>query len=707
MANIRKQFNFRNGVQVDDDNLVVSPTGLVGIGTTIPTELLHVNGGNARVSGFVTASQLRGQTLSVSDTATIENIEVGSSIIGAGISIKSGFITATDPSGIVTYYGDARFLQGMPTSQWLDTDVGLGFTSIYNRGFVGIATNDPRFTLQIAGGISATSFNYGVGIHSSGDIYATGVTTAYSFTGIGSELTLLDGANIGLGTISNDRLPILDNSRIPDNFEVSGIITASTFKGSLIGDVTGNLTGNVTGIATGAENLVNSPNIIVGILTASAVAASSFIGGITGDVTGTASTARSLTPTADVDIDDLTVGVATVSTLLSATRIGVGTDSGLTSDLTIVNGGQAALQLTSGIGTSDVLPSIVSLGSTTSLVEDSGSLRYNNSSLSYPYSAYQALDLVNFGNGNLNFYLQAGTAGVGTGDFHWHHTGSNNLMTLTYGGNLGIGKTDPSARLEVTGLTSTTDVFVTNNVEIGGNISVSGDLSIPGTGSSITANTIYIGLGTAGLLNADGDEIIPPPGVANFNDINLTGISTIGDLYVDGRATIDSDYTSGGGLSINPVSYRETPFAAVQIGYPLDFDTQDPLGIGGTIDNDSVSEITLLDAGQVGIGTTALDDSTSLVVYGDSVIERLAIGVGVTQMTTGVLNVKGPILVSEGNLSDVTSGTPSADINTVGIVTAGKGFMSGAGTTGVHIDVTGNTITFSVPGVGTTTLTLF
>ena len=180
MANIRKQFNFRNGVQVDDDNLVVSPTGLVGIGTTIPTELLHVSGGNARVSGFVTATQLRGQTLTVSDTATIENIEVGSTIIGAGISIKTGFI----PSGIVTYYGDARFLQGMPTSQWLDTDVGLGFTSIYNRGFVGIATNDPRFTLQIGGGISTSAFNYGVGIHSSGDIYATGVTTAYSFTGI-------------------------------------------------------------------------------------------------------------------------------------------------------------------------------------------------------------------------------------------------------------------------------------------------------------------------------------------------------------------------------------------------------------------------------------------------------------------------------------------------------------------------------------------
>ena len=44
MANIKKTFNFRNGVQVDDDNLIVNATGLVGIGTTIPTQALDVRG---------------------------------------------------------------------------------------------------------------------------------------------------------------------------------------------------------------------------------------------------------------------------------------------------------------------------------------------------------------------------------------------------------------------------------------------------------------------------------------------------------------------------------------------------------------------------------------------------------------------------------------------------------------------------------------
>ena len=55
MANIRKTFNFRNGVQVDDDNLVVNPTGLVGIGTTVPTEALDVRG-DVKVVGLVSAT---------------------------------------------------------------------------------------------------------------------------------------------------------------------------------------------------------------------------------------------------------------------------------------------------------------------------------------------------------------------------------------------------------------------------------------------------------------------------------------------------------------------------------------------------------------------------------------------------------------------------------------------------------------------------
>ena len=44
MASIRKSFSFRNGVQVDEDNFIVNALGLVGIGTSIPSESLDVRG---------------------------------------------------------------------------------------------------------------------------------------------------------------------------------------------------------------------------------------------------------------------------------------------------------------------------------------------------------------------------------------------------------------------------------------------------------------------------------------------------------------------------------------------------------------------------------------------------------------------------------------------------------------------------------------
>ena len=63
MANYNKSFNFRNGVQVDNDNFVVNANGLVGIGTSIPTDFLDVYGtselrGDVTVTGLVTSTQL-------------------------------------------------------------------------------------------------------------------------------------------------------------------------------------------------------------------------------------------------------------------------------------------------------------------------------------------------------------------------------------------------------------------------------------------------------------------------------------------------------------------------------------------------------------------------------------------------------------------------------------------------------------------------
>ena len=128
MANIRKTFNFREGVKVDDSVLVVAGQR-VGIGSTVPTKVLDIKG-DVISSGQVTVSKLV-----VSGVSTFSDVNIGT---GITIQASSGIITANK------FFGDGATLSNLPTSQWTDTDIGLGFTSIYNEGNVGVGTTDPR-----------------------------------------------------------------------------------------------------------------------------------------------------------------------------------------------------------------------------------------------------------------------------------------------------------------------------------------------------------------------------------------------------------------------------------------------------------------------------------------------------------------------------------------------------------------------------------
>ena len=79
------------------------------------------------------------------------------------------------------FFGNGATLSNLPTSQWEDINLGLGFTSIYAIGNVGIFT-DPRQSFQVGGDPSATG-KIGVGINSIGNIRASGIITATSFVG--------------------------------------------------------------------------------------------------------------------------------------------------------------------------------------------------------------------------------------------------------------------------------------------------------------------------------------------------------------------------------------------------------------------------------------------------------------------------------------------------------------------------------------------
>ena len=635
MANYNKQFNFRNGVQVDDDNLVVNAVGLVGIGTTIPTENLDVHG-NVKATGFSSATSSFTNLLTVFDSAGIGTINLGTQLVGAGVSIRNGIITASDSvTGIVTFFGDARFLSGMPTSQWVDIDVGLGYTSIYAAGNVGIATIDPRFTFQIGGNTdtSVSGFTTGVGISSTGNVLITGVTTSGTFVGIGSEIIDLNASSIAYGTIGTERLPVVPNDRLPSDLIFTGVITATRFDGDLqagLVTATNGFTGNLTGTASTALSLDGTPDIVVGVLTANAVAASSFIGGITGDVTGnltgnvtgdvtgTATTATALTSTAEVDIDDLTVGVATVSSF-----VGVGTDY-LTGSIAIggdtnANGNDIYInraydRSATGITTdvpgnariklwSDLGESTVTIGTSESDPNINAQIRYaNRNSGAFPYSNDESLDFINYGNGSINNYLQAGTVGVDTGSYFWHYRTSV-LAALTYEGNLGIGLTNPVHRLSVLGIsTFTGDSHFNGDVTIDGNLtlsSIAADLTgnvtgnltgnVDGSAGISTFNTASVTQTlTAGLIGISTD----PTGLNRRLAVNTGNTSFIIDS--SGRVGVRTD------LSGVPVEGINAPQASVVCA-----------SIGLATDRFNAANSCAVDFGQVGSGFTAITPVTN------------------------------------------------------------------------------------------------
>jgi len=96
MANYNKSFNFRNGLQVDVDKFLITKTGLVGIGSTIPTKNLDVSG-DVAVSGLTSSTNL-----GVSGNSEF----YGDITIGSNIEIYS----STGDVHAQRYYGDGSFL---------------------------------------------------------------------------------------------------------------------------------------------------------------------------------------------------------------------------------------------------------------------------------------------------------------------------------------------------------------------------------------------------------------------------------------------------------------------------------------------------------------------------------------------------------------------------------------------------------------------
>lgn len=556
MSNFKKSFSFRSGVQVDDDNFIVTPSGTVGIGTTIPTQFLDVRG-NATVSGFVTASSVFSSGIS-----TFPRIHSGSEIIIDG---STGIITAT------SFYGDGAALSNLPTSQWIDVNQpGLGFTSIYAQGNVGIATTNPNpvFALQV--GLDPLTSN-GVGINSRGDVYASGIITATSFDG---TLNVDDLS----GVIGNDHLPDLITSNINST---SGI---STFNEAII--TTLSVNGTLTGTASTAQTLTGTPNINVGVTTATRIRVSNI--GIGTD-----------NPLKEIQIGDVSAGGYSIDnnvTVITEGKIGIGTTNPLAS-LELYNSGDNDLNIWSGSSSS----SLISLGSTTT---SKGELKYDSST--------NVLSLKNFsGNG---VQIDVTTTGGNNGGLVFKRDNIRKFG-ITTEGKVSINKSsDPADNhsLEVIG-----------SAKVGGGSSVMGSLTI---NAGTAEEFVITGSNTKFPIDPD-QNLFATSGISTFNGVNIKG---------DGINVVGSSAGNAIGIGTTTVTFSSN---SVNIDV-VDLNIGGPLTIGGSfnVSAANTSEIitkfdTLRDFDAItGIGsTTHVDFNVPTWAKEINILfSNVALGIGTT-----------------------------------------------------------------------------
>jgi hypothetical protein len=502
MPNYNKSFNFRNGVQVDVDDLIVRGN-LVGIGTTIPRSDLDVRG-TVDVTGIVTTTNLF-----VSGISTFtDELRIGT---GITISPQTGIISAT------FFRGDASQLANLPTSQWVDVDPGLGYTSIYNVGPVGVGTTNPVHSLQI--GADVNNGGNGVGINSAGHIRLSGIVTAGSFVGSGAGITAISASNISEGTLDAARLPLI----------FSGLTE------------------------------VNTTNLVVGVATAGTLGVTTLSSGslaVTNNTTvGGALTVTGTLVSGDATVSALNVsGVSTLGVTSFTGAVEFGSDLVFGDDITLRIGNETDGDLR------------LFHSGNTSFIKDAGTgnLNLDTNGSAIVFTKNESEDLAKFiTDGAVELYYdnvkRFETLGIGAtviGDLKV----SENATILGVSTLTTISATEATIGVATVSTFNVTESNLTNVVVSGvttftGAVDANGGATIDNVQIGVTDdNEIDTASGNLTIDSAGGTVIVD-------DILEVTGITTLGVLAVNDVATVDNVRINGneidttaGGLTLDSTS---------------------------------------------------------------------------------------------------------------------------------------------------------
>ena len=360
---------------------------------------------------------------------------------------------------------------------------------------------------------------------------------------------------------------------------VRGTLTATTFIGNLTGNISSDTV--VSGISTFNDKVdINAQTelqntIVTGFVTFFPTGGTKFFTtidakgdldvdghtdldnvSISGVTTFTGATTHSGGATVNTHLD--VIGLTTLDDVNVSSGATFGGAVNVTGNLQSANLGlgiapNTDIQIFNSTGESQMV-----VGNSSAITGTNAAIRYNSSNASFPFSSGtpQSLDIINYGKGSINFYLEAGTVGLGTGDINFiRRSNFDELMTITYGGRLGIGVTVPTDNLHVVGTSTVTGYsFAGGNISAGNNIIAANEiqaasLSVPRVDSTLFGNVNSTsGISTFQSLKTTGTTQVTSAQFATGVGIGVTasGVS----LSINSATSNRFTFTQGGSLRI-------------------------------------------------------------------------------------------------------------------------------------------------------------
>ena len=263
---INKNFVVKNGFEVNTDLIVADATlDKVGIGTTVPRYVFHVNGGIGVTDSYVGGISTVANELRVGNAGEVFSVIAGPSGVGQSVGVGTAYpaylldVRSPVSTGQTALYvqGDVRITGDLTVDDITFDDANLSNLTVSEYLYVG---NSPGIS-TFAG---FTDFNGSVDI--AVDINVVGFTTLGSYVDINDSVDISDNLNVVGFTNLGSYVDINDSVDISENLNVVGVTTLATVDINA-GDIevsnvdTTDL--NVTGIATIATVDINAGDIEV------------------------------------------------------------------------------------------------------------------------------------------------------------------------------------------------------------------------------------------------------------------------------------------------------------------------------------------------------------------------------------------------------------------------------------------------------------